>query len=83
MAKKKKLKMIKLCNWTLKGQLLEKTNQHVASVVMEDEFLFFFFFNTVFQMQPRISLNYLNGGLPNECLEIGNQHKSTSAVINS
>lgn len=35
--------MIKLCNWTFKGQLLEKTNQHVASVVMEDEFLFFFF----------------------------------------
>lgn len=73
--------MIKLCNWTFKGQLLEKTNQHVASVVVEDEF--FFFLNTVFQMQPRISLNYLNSGLPNECLEIGNQHKSTSAVINS
>lgn len=30
--------MIKLCNWTLRGQSLDEMNQHVASMVVDDEF---------------------------------------------
>lgn len=37
----KGVEIIKLCNWTLKGQSLEKMNQHIASMVVDDEFLVF------------------------------------------
>lgn len=78
---KKGLKTIKLCNWTLKGQPLERMNQCLDPVVVDDEF--WFLKSPVLQIQPRISPNYFNCGLPNGCLEIGNQRKSASAVINS
>lgn len=36
---RKGVEIIKLCNWTLKGQSLEKMNQHIASMFVDDEFL--------------------------------------------